>query len=311
MRPLKIIFMGSPVFSIPILKALLGAGHHILSVYTQPARRTGRGQKNNFSPIFTFASQKGLALRTPNGSFDDNEIEFFKNLNADIAVVAAYGLILPKPIIDAPKLGCINVHASLLPRWRGAAPIQRAIAAGDEQTGICIMKMDETLDTGAVFHSVPIFIDPHATALSLHDQLSVLGGNIINNVLESLSDGTAEATPQSEEEITYAKKVTKNEGRINWSAPARRLERKIRALEPWPGARFKFKGEQIKIFGSEVFEIESSSSVPAGTVIDDFLTILCGDGALRPIHLQRPGRKRLDLNQFLMGYKISKGDLLS
>ena len=307
---MNIFFMGTPDFSVPSLE-LFVKNYNVLGVFTQPPRPSGRGMNKVKSPIHNFSERNDLNLFTPVSLKNKKYINILQKLKPDLVVVVAYGLIVPELILNIPKYGCINGHASLLPKWRGAAPIQRAIEAGDKQTGICIMQMDETLDTGAIIHSEPIFIDSQATALSLHDQLSVLGGNIINVVLESLIDGSIEAMPQSDQEVTYAKKITKNESRINWFDSAKSLERKIRALEPWPGARFNFKGEEIKIFGSEIFEVDLPKDTPVGTIIDDRLTVLCGNGAIRPIDLQRPGRRRLDLDQFLMGYRITKGDQLS
>ncbi len=307
---LRIVFMGSPDFSVPILAALINAGHTVIAAYSQPPRPAGRGQKERRCAVHDYALEHGIDVRTPTSFKDPDAITQFQKLDADIAVVVAYGLILPKSILVSPHLGCVNVHASMLPRWRGAAPIHRAILAGDRESGVCIMQMDEGLDTGPVLLRKSTPIDPDTTVSDLHDRLSELGAELIVPVICRLADGTSEITPQSDQGVTYAKKLEKSEGALDWALSAEELERKIRAFTPWPGVWFTYKGERIKVQSADVIPPSPSQETP-GTVVDDTLTISCGSGYLRPAVLQRPGKQKMDLTDFLRGYPILKGFYLS
>lgn len=308
MTALDLIFMGSPDFSTPALQALLDAGHRVTCVYAQPPRPANRGQKETPCPVHAYALEKGLPVRTPISLKGAEEQAAFAALNADAAVVVAYGLILPKPILEAPRLGCLNIHASLLPRWRGAAPIQRAIQAGDDATGVTIMQMDEGLDTGAMLLDGRLRITPATTAGVLHDDLSALGAELIVPALEGLQAGTLDAMPQPEDGVTYAAKLDKAEGRLDWGKPAAELERTVRAFTPWPGTWFEAGKERIKVLAAKV--VETSGDAAPGTVIDDRATVQCGDGALRPTRLQRPGKGAMDAADFLRGFDLSQGTRL-
>ncbi len=288
--------MGSPGFAVPALMALLEAGHDVCAVYSQPPRPAGRGHKERPCPVHALAMEKGLEARTPESLEGAAERDVFAAVNADIAVVAAYGLILPKPFLEAPRLGCVNIHASLLPRWRGAAPIQRAVLAGDAETGVTIMQMDEGLDTGPMLLAEAMPITPGTTASSLHDALSAMGARLIVRVLEDTPSPTPQAPPPVDGGA-YAKKLTRGEGRLDWSRPARELERAVRALNPWPGVWFECEGERIKVLAAEV----SESAGEPGAVLGD-LTVACGSGALILKRLQRPGKAPMDAKDFLRGH---------
>jgi len=309
MTALRIIFMGSPEFSVPVLSSLIEAGHDIVCVYTQPPRPAGRGQKERPCPVHAAALEHGLEVRTPKTFKDSGAVNQFQALNADVAVVVAYGLILPEPILHAPKLGCINIHASLLPRWRGAAPIHRAILAGDKTSGVCIMQMDKGLDTGPVLLREETPITATTTASELHDRLAALGAKLIVPALDGLVDGRLVAHPQPDQGVTYASKLEKSEGALDWNLNAQELERKIRAFNPWPGTWFEHHGEKIKVLAA-VLETSPDSNAQPGTVVDEELLIACGTGALRPTHLQRPGRQKLALKEFLRGMPLDKGTRL-
>ncbi|NKB54711.1 MAG: methionyl-tRNA formyltransferase [Alphaproteobacteria bacterium] len=298
--------MGTPGFAVPALKTLIAAGHDIVCVYSQPPRRAGRGQKARPSPVQAFADDKGIPVRTPKSLRDPEEQAAFAALDADAAVVAAYGLILPPAILEAPRFGCLNIHASLLPRWRGAAPIQRAILAGDTQSGVTIMQMDEGLDTGGVLLSEAVPITMETTASNLHDALAARGGPLVVEALDGLAAGTLKATPQPETGVTYAEKLSRDEGRLDWTRPAPYLARAVRAFTPWPGAWFEHDGARIKILEACV---ESGSATP-GTIIDDRLTIACSEGALRLLTVQRSGRAAVDAESFLRGYDLPAGTVL-
>jgi methionyl-tRNA formyltransferase len=303
---MRIVFMGSPDFAVPVLAALLHAGHEIACVYAQPPRPAGRGQKERPCPVHAFAAEKGLAVRTPAKLRSEAEQKAFSDLAADVAVVAAYGLILPAPILQAPRRGCINVHASLLPRWRGAAPIQRAIMAGDEETGVTIMGVDEGLDTGPMLLRGTVPITPATTASHLHDALADLGARLTVDALARLD--TLEAQAQPAEGITYAHKLERAEGRLDWTRPAAELERLIRALNPWPGVWFEYGEDRIKALAADV--AEGNPAGPPGTVLDDRLTIACGSGALRLTRVQRAGKAPADSESFLRGYSLPAGSRL-
>jgi methionyl-tRNA formyltransferase len=308
--PLRIAFMGSPDFAVPSLRALVEAGHEVVCVYAQPPRPAGRGQKERLTPVDEAAIELGIPVRTPRSLRGPQEQAEFAALDLDVAVVAAYGLILPREILEAPRLGCINVHASLLPRWRGAAPIQRAILAGDAETGVTIMQMDVGLDTGDMLLSRSVPITAETTGQSLHDQLSLLGAELIVPAVAGLAQGALTGTPQPEEGVTYAKKLERDEGRLDFHRPAVELERLVRAFDPWPGAFFEHDGTRIKVLAAEAFEIGPISNLP-GTVLDPELTISCADGAFRPTRVQRPGKGPMDVPSFLRGFQIPPGTVLT
>jgi methionyl-tRNA formyltransferase len=308
MTKLRLAFMGTPDFSVPILQALVTAGHEIAAVYCQPPRPAGRGHQPQPSPVHAFAESLGLAVRTP-ARLDAAAAAEFKALDLDVAVVAAYGLILPKSVLAAPRLGCINVHASLLPRWRGAAPIQRALLAGDTETGITIMQMDEGLDTGPMLLAAPVSIGPTTTASELHDILSALGAGLIVSALDGIAVGRLAPQPQPQEGATYARKLARDEGRLDWRKPADFLERAVRALNPWPGVWFERDGERFKVLAAET-EAGRGGALP-GTVLDEHLTVACGAAALRLLTVQRAGRAAQPAEAFLRGYPIAAGTVLA
>jgi len=298
--------MGTPDFAVPVLDALVAAGHELAAVYSQPPRPTGRGHKTQASPVQARAEALGIPVRHPVSLKPEEEKAAFAALGLDAAVVFAYGLILPRAILDAPRLGCLNVHGSLLPRWRGAAPIQRALLAGDAETGVTIMQMDAGLDTGAMLLKGVVPIGPDATAQSLFDQVTALGAELILPALDGVASGTLTPEPQPEAGVTYAAKLTREEGVLDFRQDIATLDRKIRALNPWPGVWFEYQGERIKLLAAS---IEDGQGVP-GTVIDHDLGIACGTGVLRPILLQRPGRGPVERRAFLNGTKIEPGVIL-
>jgi len=300
---MRLVFMGTSDFSVPILDALVDADHDIVCVYCQPPRPAGRGKKDRLTPVHQRAEELGLTVRHPLNFKDAVDQELFIDLNADLAVVVAYGLILPQVILDTPQLGCWNIHASLLPRWRGAAPIHRAIMAGDAQTGICIMQMEAGLDTGPVLLRGEMTIDPTYTTASLHDKLAAQGAELIVEAIERCAELTP--TPQSDDGVTYAKKIEKAEARIDWSAPAEIVDRQIRALSPFPGGWCEYQGERIKLLTSTLSRQRGS----AGQVCDveDGLTVACGQGAVRVQKLQRAGKSAQDAQTFLRGFNIPIG----
>ncbi len=303
---LRLAFMGTPDFAVPSLAALVEAGHDIAAVYTQPPRPAGRGYKERRSPVHDFADGHGLLVRTPVSLRSSKEQDAFAALSLDAAVVAAYGLILPKPVLDAPRLGCLNVHASLWPRWRGAAPIHRAILAGDRKTGVTIMQMDEGLDTGAMVLSKAVTIDEKTTAGALHDQLAAVGAELIVEALARAASGDLKAVRQPEAGVTYAAKISPADGHIDWS-DAGQVRRQVRALSPRPGAWFEFAGERLKVHDAE----SASGSGEPGTVLDDRLAVACAEGgAVRLLRLQRPGKAPMDAEALLRGYPIPEGSRL-
>ena len=298
---MKVVFMGTPDFSVPVLEAL-ATHHEVICVYTQPARPAGRGNKLVSSPVQQAAERLNIPVRTPVSLRKDNATQEFQELGADVAVVCAYGLILPQGVLDAPKMGCINVHASLLPRWRGAAPIQRAIEAGDSQSGVTIMQMDAGLDTGDMLLKGIIPINENTTAQVLHDALSKQGADLIIKVLDNMPI----PEKQPETGITYAEKIQKSEALIDWTLPAQQIKNKIMAFNPYPAAYFLLNGERIKIFNAKVEE--ASTNAPAGQVLDDELLIACGNNtALRLTELQREGKKRMFAADLLKGFELKKG----
>jgi len=294
---MRIIFMGTPEFSVPVLRALVDAGHEIVATYSQPPRRAGRGKALSLTPVALAAEAMGIEVRTPVSLRDAEAQAAFAALDADVAVVAAYGLILPRAVLDAPRLGCLNVHASLLPRWRGAAPIQRAILAGDAETGVGIMQMEAGLDTGPVRLEGRTTIDGK-TAGALTEELSAMGARLMVAALGDLDGHPPIAQP--EDGITYAAKIDKAEARIDWSQPAEQVERQVRAFNPVPGAFFEIAGERVKILAA----ISVSASGEAGVVTDDHLTVACGSGAIRPTLLQRAGRGAMTASELLRGFPI-------
>jgi methionyl-tRNA formyltransferase len=302
---LRLAFMGTPEFAVPTLAELVGQAHEMICVYTQPPRPKGRGLSEEQSPVQKFAANAGIEVRTPASLKSAEEQAAFAALKLDAAVVVAYGLILPKPILVAPRLGCFNLHASLLPRWRGAAPIQRAIMAGDEETGVMVMRMDEGLDTGPVLMAKRVAI-ARKTYGQLHDGLAQLGAGLIGSALSALEHGIAQEKKQSNEGAVYANKITKEETRIDWKKSARELDCRVRALSPAPGAWFEAKGERIKVICAEPV---ASKGAPAEVVNE--LTIACGDGALKLLSVQRAGKAPMDADSFLRGFPLAKGECVS
>jgi methionyl-tRNA formyltransferase len=297
---MRIAFMGTPDFAVPTLDALVGDGHEVVAVYCQPARRAGRGKALRPSPVQARAEALGIEVRTPLTLRNIEEQQAFSALGLDVAVVAAYGLILPQAVLDAPRLGCINVHASLLPRWRGAAPVQRAILAGDAVTGVTIMQMERGLDTGPMIATVEVEIG-RKTAGELTRELAREGAFLLRWVLGDPSKIVREVQPEAG--VTYASKVEKAEARIDWSRPAAEIERQVRAFNPAPGAHAYHAGERIIMHFCEI----SDTRGKPGTVLDEKLTIACGDGAIVPKLLQRPGGRAMTPDELLRGFRIPVG----
>ncbi len=304
---LKLAFMGTPAFSVPTLSALIEAGHEMAAVYTQPPRRSGRGQKEQRSAVHDFALSKGLTVFCPTSLKSPAEQATFAALDLDVAIVVAYGQLLPKPILEAPRLGCLNLHTSLLPRWRGAAPIQRAIMAGDAETGVMVMQMDEGLDTGPIYLSEKVAIDPSDTTASLEAKLEPVGASLVVLVLAALESKKLQPVPQSEEGATYAKKITKGEAQIDWHRSAEELDYHIRGLSPFPGAWFELPGkkEPIRVKVLKARPIDKSGEV--GTLLEAPLTIACGKGALAIEEVQRAGRSPSSAEAFRRGFDIPLG----
>ncbi len=300
---MRLIFMGTPEFAVPTLVALADSGHEIVAVYTRAPKPAGRGMDVQESPVERAARKLGLPVLTPKTLRDEAAQAEFRAHNADAAVVVAYGLILPKPVLDAPKLGCFNVHASLLPRWRGAAPINRAIMAGDKETGITIMKIDEGLDTGAIANADPVTIGPDITAGELHDVLAQRGADLMPITLAAAERGSLTLTPQPKQGVTYAAKISKDETRIDWMKPWQQAHNHIRGLSPFPGAWCEIGGVRVKALRST----KGDGSGPPGSVLDDRLTIACGDGAIRLIQVQRAGRQPMSAEEFLRGTPVKHG----
>ena len=298
---MRIVFMGTPDFSVPVLEALVAAGHDIACVYSQPPRPAGRGKKDRPSPVHAKAAALGLEVRHPVSLKDVQAQVEFAALNADVAVVVAYGLILPQPILDAPGRGCLNIHASLLPRWRGAAPIHRAIMAGDAETGVCIMQMEAGLDTGPVLMRRAVPIGTEETTGALHDRLSVLGADLIVEALDALDD--LDPVAQPDEGVTYAAKIDKAEAAVDWAGSAEDIDRQIRGLSPFPGAWIDWNGARLKLLGAR---LEEGRGAP-GAVLDDNLLVACGTGAVRLLKVQRAGKGAQDAADFLRGAKIKAG----
>jgi methionyl-tRNA formyltransferase len=311
MTKMRIVFMGTPDFAAVALKALIEAGHEIAAVYSQPPRPAGRGHDLRKSPVQLLAEQHGLPVRTLTGLKAADAQAEFAAFHPDVAVVAAYGLILPQAILDTPRLGCLNIHASLLPRWRGAAPIQRAILAGDAETGISIMQMNAGLDTGAVLLEKRLPIGPAETAGTLHDRLAELGAKAIVETFNQFD--RLQPSPQPVDGVTYAAKISPDDARLDWTKDAVALERAVRAFNPVPGAWTTLpNGERLKVLAAEVERHRNPSNAAPGTVLDDALAIACaGPSALRPTLVQRPGKKPMSAAEMLRGLAVKQGDRLA
>lgn len=300
---MRIIFMGTPQFAVPTLEALVAGGHDVVAAYSQPPRAAGRGKKLQPSPVHLAAEAHGIEVRTPVSLKDADEQAAFAALEADVAVVAAYGLILPQAVLDAPRLGCLNVHGSLLPRWRGAAPVQRAILAGDAMTGVTIMQMERGLDSGPMLATVETPVDGK-TAGDLTTELAEKGAALMVSVLADL--GAHPPVIQPEDGVTYAHKIDKAESRLDFARDAVDVERQVRAFAPSPGAFFELEGERYRVLAAEVID----ASGTAGETLDDALTIACGQGAIRPTLVQRAGRPAMDAEALLRGRAIAAGTRL-
>jgi methionyl-tRNA formyltransferase len=307
---MKLAFLGTSEFAVPALKALVEAGHDVVVVYTRTPKPAGRGQQERRTPVHALALSLDLAVRTPKGLRSEEEAQSFKALDLDAAVVVSYGHILPKALLEAPVLGCINIHGSLLPRWRGAAPIHRAILAGDAETGVTIMRMDEGLDTGPMLLAESTPISAADTAETVHDRLAELGGRLIVSTLDALVAKTIEPVPQPDDGVTYAHKLGKEEGALDWRRPAAELERKVRAFHPWPGTWFDVEGERIKV-------LEAALALAGGTPgtvsvgRDGFPIVACGVGGLKLLKLQRAGKSAQAADAFLRGFALAAGTVLA
>lgn len=310
---LRIAFMGTPDFSVTVLAELIGAGHEVVAVYSQPPRKSGRGMSEQPSPVHKFALETGLIVRTPLSLKGADEQQAFADLDIDLAVVVAYGLILPKPVLEAPRLGCLNLHASLLPRWRGAAPIQRAIMAGDSETGVMVMQMDVGLDTGPVLLAEHVSIGANATSGTLHDALSQIGASLMVRAVAAVERGSITATPQSDAGVTYACKIEKDEARIDWTRPAVELDCHIRGLTPFPGAFFEVVRGETKTRVKILRAVPITAKGAPGEVVslEGGITIACGEGALRIAELQRAGKGPMKSQDFLRGFALDVGERLA
>ncbi len=304
---MRIVFMGTPEFSVPALSEIVAAGHDVAAVYAQPPRPAGRGMSERKSPVHVFAEAAGLPVLTPASLKSPEAQAAFAAHDADVAVVIAYGLLLPKPILETPRHGCLNLHGSALPRWRGAAPIQRAIMAGDAETAVVVMHMDEELDTGPICLSEGIAIEPHMTAGELHDRMALAGAGLVVRALAALERGSLDCRPQPQSGVTYARKITNEEARIDFNRPAKEVHNMIRGLSPAPGAWFEIAGpsgrERIKVLRATPTE---ASGVP-GTVLDDVLTIACADGAVQLLQVQRAGKRPMTTAELLRGFALPAG----
>ncbi len=304
---LRIAFMGSPDFAVPTLEAILAAGHEVACVYSQPPRPAGRGKQLAKTPVHEAAARHGVEVRTPENFRAVADKEAFAALKLDVAVVVAYGLLLPRPILDAPRLGCFNIHGSILPRWRGAAPIHRAVMAGDTITGVQVMKMDVGLDTGPVMLTATTPISEDDTTGDVHDRLSKLGARLMVEGLAMLEAGPVELHQQTDDGVTIAAKVSPAEARIDWTKPGREVAAHIRGLSPFPGAWFELEGQRIKVLHAKA---EDGSGKP-GEAIDDNLMVACGEGAVRLTRLQRAGKGQMTAEEFQRGARIARGRRLS
>lgn len=309
---MRIVFMGSPVFATLTLRAIVDAGHEVVCVYSQPPRRAGRGKSLRKTPVHELAEELGLEVRTPVSLKGAEEQAAFAALDADLGVVVAYGLLLPQAVLDAPRHGCVNLHGSLLPRWRGAAPIQRAVMAGDAMTGVQVMQMEAGLDTGPVMSSAETAIFPRDTSADVHDRLAAMGAELMVESVAAIEAGEAVFTPQSEEGVTYAHKISSEEARIDWDAGCEAVSAHIRGLSPFPGAWFELPDEagavRVKVLGCVA---EPDEDGAAGEVLDDELLVACGAGAVRLLRLQRAGKGAMDAEAFLRGTPIETGRRLT
>ena len=304
---LRVVFMGTPDFAVPTLSEIVGQGHDVVAVYTRPPAAAGRGMELKRSPVHEMADRFGFPVLTPKSLRTEEAVEIFRSHDADVAVVVAYGMLLPKAILEAPELGCLNLHASLLPRWRGAAPIQRAVMAGDAESGVAVMQMEQGLDTGPVGLVERVAIGPDMTAGELHDRLMVIGADLMGRALSALERGGLVFTPQPAEGVVYAAKIDKAETRIDWSLPAAEVHDRIRGLSPFPGAWFELDGVRVKVLRTTRTE---GAGAP-GEVLDDALTIACGTGAVRLIEVQRAGAKAMAAAEFLRGNALEAGTRLA
>ncbi len=311
MQPLRVVFMGTPDFAVPTLTEIIGAGHDVIAVYTQPPRPAGRGMGERRSPVHEAAERAGLPVLTPKRLKRPRDQMRFAQLEPDVAVVVAYGLILPKPILETPRHGCLNLHASLLPRWRGAAPIQRAIMAGDKETGVAVMRMEEGLDTGPVCLMERAPISANMTAGELHHALMRAGADLMVRALAALARGGLECQPQRQDGVTYASKIDKGETRIDWTKPAQEVHNHIRGLSPFPGAWFEFdagkRPERVKALASEIAQGRGKP----GEIVAAPLTVACGEGAVRLTRIQRAGKTPMTAEEVLRGLALPVGSVLA
>jgi len=307
MPKLRVVFMGTPDFSVPTLSEIVCAGHDLAAVYTQPPRRAGRGMDLRLSPVQKFADEAGIPVYTPKSFRKAEAVEALAALDADVAVVVAYGLILPRLVLETPVHGCLNLHASLLPRWRGAAPIQRAIMAGDTETGATVMRMDEGLDTGPICMMERVQIGADMTAGELHDELAFTGASLMGRALDALARGNLECRPQPKRGATYAAKISKEEARIRWDAPAQEVHNRIRAMSPYPGAWFEAllggRPERVRVLRSVCVKGRGEP----GQLLDNQLTVACGTQAVRLTRVQRAGKRPMSGTEFLRGFPLGKG----
>jgi methionyl-tRNA formyltransferase len=309
---MRVVFMGTPEFAVPTLAGILAAGHEVVAVYTQPPRPAGRGMAERKSPVHLLAERHGLPVLAPATLKSEAEARTFAAHRADVGIVVAYGLILPKPVLAAPREGCLNLHASALPRWRGAAPIQRTIIAGDAETAATVMRMDASLDTGPVCRMEPVSIGPDATAGELHDILAERGAALMVRALGELEQGRLDCTPQPADGVTYAAKIDKGETRIDFAKPAHEVHNRVRGLSPAPGAWFEAahegRNERVKLLRTQL--VAHTGSAPPGTILNDALTIACDGGAVRMLEVQRSGRKPMTAAEFLRGLPLRPGTRL-
>ncbi len=304
---LRIVFMGTPDFAVPSLAEIMAAGHDVVAVYSREPKAAGRGMALRLSPVHQFAQSAGIDVFTPKSLKGQDEQQRLRDLAPDVIVVVAYGLLLPKAVLDIPRLHCLNLHGSLLPRWRGAAPIQRAIMAGDLQTGVMVMKMEAGLDTGPVAMAEKITISGNMTALELHNQMMRLGADLLNRALSAALRGGLTFAAQSENGVTYAHKIEKAEARIDFRKPASHVHNLVRGLSPFPGAWFELDGERVKLLRTELVDVNGAP----GVTIDDGLTIACGTKGIRCIHVKPSGKKEMSAPEFLRGHPVSKGTQLA
>ena len=304
--PLKIIFMGTPEFSVPTLKALIDQNYEVLMIYAQPPKKSKRGQKVNISPIQSFSEKKNIPFRSPE-TLNNNEYEFIKNLSADLGVVVAYGKLIPINILEATKLGFLNIHASLLPKWRGAAPIQRSIMNGDKKTGISIMKIQEKLDSGPIMASHELELNSNSTYGEVEKKLSDVGANLLIECLQTIEKGNSKFVEQLHSEATYAKKINKKEAKIDWNSNADKIVAHIHGLNPNPGAWFEFQKERIKVWKAKKLLLNGRP----GTVLNENLTVACQSNSIQILEIQREGKNKQSTKDFLLGKKISQNSLLT